>query len=157
AQMILDEGNWGLPRLFDQHLELQKPPLFYWLVALVAKCGGGGVDVWAVRLPAALSGLGCVFGGFFFGWKHGPALAGFLAGLILATSMHFTWLARVGRIDMPLTFTVTSAVGCFWLGQIAAAQGRRGGGYFALGFVAVGLGILLKGPIALVFAFGITG
>src|SRR5262245_63612256 len=55
AQMILDEGHWLVPRLFDRHLELQKPPLYYWLVALFAWLNGGHVDAWAVRLPAALS------------------------------------------------------------------------------------------------------
>src|SRR5439155_12056869 len=54
AQMILDEGHWLVPRLFDQHLELQKPPLYYWLVALFGWMKGGNVDAWAVRLPAAL-------------------------------------------------------------------------------------------------------
>ena len=43
GQMILDEGCWGLPRLFDGHLELQKPPLYYWLVALLGKLAGGQV------------------------------------------------------------------------------------------------------------------
>src|SRR6267142_1437144 len=44
AQMILDEGHWLVPRLFDRHLELQKPPLYYWLVALIAWMKGGAVD-----------------------------------------------------------------------------------------------------------------
>src|SRR5579871_793133 len=60
AQMVLSEGHWLLPRLYDGHLELQKPPLYYWLVALLGWAGGGEVGPWAVRLPAALSALGCV-------------------------------------------------------------------------------------------------
>src|SRR6266498_5001398 len=32
AQNMLDDGSWGLPRLHDRRPELQKPPLFYWLV-----------------------------------------------------------------------------------------------------------------------------
>src|SRR5690242_5454938 len=61
AQMILDEGHWLIPRLFDRHLELQKPPLYYWLVAVIAWMKRGPVDVWAVRLPAALSAFATVF------------------------------------------------------------------------------------------------
>src|SRR5205085_8904088 len=60
AQMILDEGHWLVPRLFDRHLELQKPPLYYWLVAAIGWLRGGHVDASAVRLPAALSALACV-------------------------------------------------------------------------------------------------
>src|SRR5438552_5855291 len=58
AQSILD-GEVGLPRLFDGRAELQKPPLYYWLVASFAQFRGE-VDAWAVRLPSALSAVGCV-------------------------------------------------------------------------------------------------
>src|SRR5262245_19079380 len=57
AQTILSDGDWLLPRLFDRKVELQKPPLYYWLVAAAGRLGGGRVDAWAVRLPAALAGL----------------------------------------------------------------------------------------------------
>lgn len=156
AQMVLSDGAWGLPRLFDQHLELQKPPLYYWFVALCAELFGGTVDVWAVRLPAACSALACVLFLYFLGWKRGNALAGFLAALILATCLHFTWLARVGRIDMPLTCAVTIAVGCFYHGQAAAVENRGGRIWFTLGYLAVAIGVLFKGPVAIVLAIGIT-
>jgi 4-amino-4-deoxy-L-arabinose transferase-like glycosyltransferase len=143
AQSALSDGHWLLPRLFDGQLELQKPPLYYWLVAL-AGLAGGQVGAWAVRLPAALSALGCLLFIHLIGCRRGRPLAGFLAALTLATSLHFTWLARVGRIDMPLTFAVTVGLGSFYLGR---SGGRR---WFALGYTALGFGVLLKGPIALV-------
>src|SRR5436305_2772563 len=101
AQMILDEGHWLVPRLFDHHLELQKPPLYYWLVASIAWLLGGAVDVWAVRLPAALSALATVLFLYFLGVRRGRPLAGLIAAFVLASCLHFTCLARVGRIDMP--------------------------------------------------------
>ena len=58
AQSILSDGAWGLPHLFDRKVELQKPPLYYWLVAALAQLRGGAVDAWAVRLPAALAAVG---------------------------------------------------------------------------------------------------
>src|SRR5215813_815445 len=76
AQMILDEGHWLVPRLFDQHLELQKPPLYYWLVAAIAWLRGGVVDAWAVRLPAALSALACVLFLYYLGVRTGRPTAG---------------------------------------------------------------------------------
>ena len=48
AQMILDEDVWDVPRLYDGRLELQKPPLYYWLVASIVELRGGSVDAWAV-------------------------------------------------------------------------------------------------------------
>lgn len=152
AQTIVSEGHWGLPRLFDDHLELQKPPLYYWLVAAIASCRGGQVDAWAVRLPAALAGLGGVVFVYLFGWWRGRPVVGLCAALVLATAQHYTWLARVGRIDMPLTLTVGLTLGGYYLGQ----RGRREEPtqcfrpWFLLAYGAVALGLLLKGPIAAV-------
>jgi hypothetical protein len=96
----------GLPRLYDGRVELQKPPLYYWAVAAVAWCRGGRVDAWAVRFLRQPRRLGCVGASGACvrcdegqGWDH--------RGRRLATALHFTWLARVGRIDMPLTLAVT--------------------------------------------------
>lgn len=143
AQTILDDDVWGLPRLFDGRLEMQKPPLYYWLVSLIARCRGGQVDAWAVRLPAALAGVGCMMALYLLGlWRRRP-LAGFLAAAILATSLHFTWLGRVGRIDMPLTLSVTVALGGFYL----AHAGDHARNLLLAGYLAIAAGVMLKGPI----------
>ncbi|HMF16723.1 MAG TPA: glycosyltransferase family 39 protein, partial [Gemmataceae bacterium] len=96
ADTILKDGNWGLPRLVNQRVELQKPPLYYWLVAIIARFQGE-VDAWAVRLPAALAAMACVLFLYLFGCYRNRPMAGFLAALILVTCMHFMWLGRVGR------------------------------------------------------------
>jgi 4-amino-4-deoxy-L-arabinose transferase-like glycosyltransferase len=154
AQMILNEGHWLVPRLFDGHLELQKPPLYYWLVALIAWTKGGEVDVWAVRLPAALSALACVLFLCLLGVRSDRPRAGLFAGFILASCLHFTWLARVGRIDMPLTTTITLALGSFYLGGLDGAAKFR---WHAFGYTSLGVGLLLKGPIAVVLPAVVTG
>src|SRR5437868_1650382 len=103
AQTILDDGRWGLLRLYDRQVELQKPPLYYWLIAAAARLRGGPVDAWAVRLPSALSALVCAVAVAAVGWSSGRRREGLVAAVLLLTALHFTWLARVGRIDMPLT------------------------------------------------------
>jgi 4-amino-4-deoxy-L-arabinose transferase-like glycosyltransferase len=154
AQMIVDEGHWLVPRLFDRHLELQKPPLYYWLVALIAWLKGGHVDAWAVRLPAALSASACVLFLHLVGVQSKRPLAGLLAALILASCLHFTWLARVGRIDMPLTMTITFALGSFYFGKLDGGARFR---WHAFGYTSLGIGLLLKGPIALVLPAVVGG
>jgi len=166
AQSIVDDGAWKLPHLYDGRLELQKPPLYYWLVALVVHCRGGDVDAWAVRLPATLSSLGCVALVFWFAWRRGRLIAGIIAATVLATAIHFTWLARVGRIDMPLTLAVATIL-CTLCSRLdsfsrpprggaaadadTAPPGRRlNGAVLFLTYGALTAGILLKGPIALV-------
>jgi 4-amino-4-deoxy-L-arabinose transferase-like glycosyltransferase len=149
AQMILDEGVWGLPHLYDGRPELQKPPLYYWLVASAARLRHADVDAWAVRLPAAGAALLCVLAvGIGLGCGRRRTSAGLLAGIVLATAVHFTWLARIGRIDMPLTLSVTLAVGAMYLAGGKERWLRWS--LLTLSYLAISAGILLKGPIGIV-------
>jgi 4-amino-4-deoxy-L-arabinose transferase-like glycosyltransferase len=152
AASILQQGDWGLPRLLNGQIELQKPPLYYWLVALLAQLRGGTVDGWAVRMPAALSALACVLALYSWGCCRGRPLAGFLAASILATCVHFTWLGRVGRVDMPLTLTVSLALLGFFLGARRQKEepDRIAWPWFLVGYLAISAGVMLKGPIAVV-------
>jgi 4-amino-4-deoxy-L-arabinose transferase-like glycosyltransferase len=156
AQTILDEGAWGLPRLFDRKVELQKPPLYYWLVAGVAQLGGRPVDAWAVRLPAALAALGGVLGVYLLLWWRGRPTAGLVAALVLATAMHYTWLARVGRIDMPLTLAVGVALGALYLALSRKRPAVRGC-LLLIAYLSVAAAVLLKGPIGAALPAAVGG
>src|SRR6478672_11944127 len=107
AQRMLDDGNWLLPRLYDGQPELQKPPGFYWLVALTGLFRGG-VDAWAVRLPAAMAGTLTVLMVWWHLRQCGRPVAGFVAAAMLAGAVHFTGTARIGRIDVPLACAVAA-------------------------------------------------
>jgi 4-amino-4-deoxy-L-arabinose transferase-like glycosyltransferase len=152
AQSVLNCGDWRLPRLYDERPELQKPPLFYCLVAVAARLRGGQVDAWAVRLPAASAALGCVGLLYLLARSLRRRWMGLTAAAVLATALHFTWLARVGRIDMPLTFTVAAALLAYYRGQ-CIRHGRRDGRvwpWFLAAYLAVAAAVLLKGPIGIV-------
>jgi 4-amino-4-deoxy-L-arabinose transferase-like glycosyltransferase len=158
AQSMLDSGAWDLPRLFDGQVEMQKPPLYYWLVALLGLTNGGQVNAWCVRLPAALSALACVWLLAWWGGRQGRPLAGFLAAVMLATFLHFTTLARTGRIDMPLTLTVSLTLIGFVEGtsQPLRQVGGSGWRWFLLSYLATAAGVLLKGPIALALPLAVA-
>jgi 4-amino-4-deoxy-L-arabinose transferase-like glycosyltransferase len=143
AQSLL-EGDRLLPHLFDGRAELQKPPLYYWLVALTASVCGG-VDAWTTRLPAALAGILCVGAVAVFGRLTGRRREGIFAAVVLATAVHFTWLARVARIDMPLTLATTVALLAFYQGWLVTA------------YVALAAAVLLKGPIGVVLVAAVLG
>jgi 4-amino-4-deoxy-L-arabinose transferase-like glycosyltransferase len=137
GQAILETGRWDLPRLLDGTVEMQKPPLYYWCVALLGWLNNGQVDALRARLPSALSALGCVLLLWCWALRRGRPIAGFAAAIILATSLHFTALARTGRIDMPLTFTVALTL----VGLVER--------WLLVAYLAIAAGLLLKGPIAL--------
>ena len=157
----------GLPHMDDGQPDFQKPPTFYWVVAAIARLRGGEVDALAVRLPAALSAFGvAVAVGLTLALGFGRPLAGAIAALMLVSSIHFPWLARIGRIDMPLTFTVCLAALGFGRAGVFSVQcsvfregdaspcppstKASGAGWFLLAYLACAAGVLLKGPIGLV-------
>lgn len=156
ASMMLTHGHWALPRNCDFRPEMQKPPLYYWLVAGFARLRGGTVDALTVRLPSALAALGTVLALYFYGVSRCRPLMGMLAGIVLASMAHFTWLARVGRIDMPLTFAVTVAVLSI---RRACESGptERIWQWCLATYLAVAAGLLLKGPIALILPGSVFG
>ena len=149
AQSILEDRRWDMPRLFDGKVEMQKPPLYYWLVAGIARLRGQPVDALAVRLPAAAAALGGVLLLFGLGIRRGRVLAGFIAGAMLATAIHYAWLARTGRIDMPLTFTTGLTLVSFYLGYHvhAESEGRGAWRWLLVAYISAALSVLLKGPI----------
>jgi hypothetical protein len=78
-----------------------------------------------------------------------------VAGTLLATTVHFTWLARIGRIDMPLTLCVSVAVLAFHLAR--PGETKRPWLLLLVGYLAMAAGILLKGPIGLVLPAAVVG
>jgi 4-amino-4-deoxy-L-arabinose transferase-like glycosyltransferase len=159
AQTILLDNAWGLPHLFDRKVELQKPPLYYWLVAGIAYLRGTPVDAWSVRLPAACAGLGGVLLVCLLGLARRRPIAGFTAAAMLATASHYAWLARTGRIDMVLALLVGVNLVAFYLGQRRRMEqeGRGAWSWFFLAYVAAALAVLLKGPIGLLLPAAVAG
>src|SRR5438094_343788 len=94
-----------------------------------------------VGRPIARGALGIVYG--FLAARGRPVAACIAAGT-LASANHFTWLARTGRIDMPLTFTVTLAV-LKLAPDFRAGRDSRPWPTWLVGYVAISAGILLKG------------
>ena len=156
AQTMLDDGAWGLPHLFSGEPELQKPPLYYWLVASIAALRGGKVDAWAVRLPAAAAAILCLLGLVAFGRARSRTIAGVTAAVVLMSALHFTWLARIGRIDMPLTLTTGVAVGGVYLSR-TYSNALRTIPLLLLAYISIAAGVLLKGPIGAVLPVAVIG
>src|SRR5258706_7375395 len=81
AASLLHYGDWLTPRLTDERADLQKPPMYYWLVALVARASGGPVDALATRLPAAIAATLLVLVVYVAVMRRGRAVAAILAAV----------------------------------------------------------------------------
>jgi dolichol-phosphate mannosyltransferase len=144
-QMLL-EHRWIVPVLHGEAY-LQKPPLLYWLV--MASYSVFGVHDWAARLVPATAGLATVLLTYWWGRRWVGSLAAFLGATILCLSPRFIYMSRMVTMDGLLALFVLVS----WLcGHRALTSRRAAGRYGVLAVIACGLGILTKGPVALVLA-----
>ncbi len=143
AQAMLDTGEWLEPNLGDE-FRAKKPPLAYWLAAVVGLTFGEVTEL-AAKLPSALAALGTVLVVFSLGARiFGSRRAAFLSALALATSALFWDEAHTAAADMPMTFFAALAVFGFWR---VIEEGRGGQLDRALPWLALGLAFLAKGPV----------
>jgi 4-amino-4-deoxy-L-arabinose transferase-like glycosyltransferase len=143
AREILLLDDWVTPH-YDFIPRLDKPMLFFGLVALSYKAFG--ISEWSARLPAALAGLSCILLVYFFAGRFFGRWAALWSALVLLTSLQFFGFARVVMLEMLLTFFVSLALCCFFLGQAEVARGR-GRMPFLLMYGAMGAATAIKGPI----------
>ena len=122
-----------------------KPPLFYWLTALSMRVFG--VSEFAARFPSALLAVVLVAATYALTRAAFPDTprAGLWSGFVLATCVQFFLLARAAVTDMTLAVTLTLAL----LGLYSWTTTGRGR-WIALTGLMTGLGMLTKGPVALV-------
>jgi 4-amino-4-deoxy-L-arabinose transferase-like glycosyltransferase len=142
-QMVLS-GDYVTPT-FNDVPRLNKPVLSYWIVAGLYRLFG--VSVTVERAGIALGALGLVAVTFVIGRAIGSTLTGVLAALIFASAPRVVMHARRIFIDMYIALFVALALAAFILAERQPERRRR---YLILMYVAIGLGVLTKGPIGLV-------
>ena len=145
----MDRGaSLWVPQINDQRIRT-KPPLFYW-TGLVSSKLAGGVSEISMRLPLVLAGTATVFLTTLLGFQLFSPVAGCMAGLILATCWRYVYLASHARIDMLFAFFITLAFAGFWKMLRTEDEVKQ---KFVVGWtaLALGLAVLTKGPLGLVF------
>ena len=149
ARNMLASGDWVIARL-DGVPYLEKSPLIYWLIAFSYRIFG--IHDWAARIPVALGAILLVWVVWMYGrWAFG-AIAGFYAGLALATSVGLFLFTRIQIPDVMLTLCVCMA---FWSFQRALdEQEPHPRAWAALLAASLGVGVMLKGLIAVVAPIG---
>jgi 4-amino-4-deoxy-L-arabinose transferase-like glycosyltransferase len=140
---ILENGDWV--RLTDNgQAYTQKPPLFFWILAVTAKLGGG-LDETTARIPAGIAGLLCVAAVYRLGRQLFNSRVGWLSAMTLATSQRFFLESRWVHMDTILTLFVLLAMERAY----AALRGSRRNWAWMYAWIA--LACLTKGPLGLAF------
>jgi 4-amino-4-deoxy-L-arabinose transferase-like glycosyltransferase len=159
SREMVNGGDWILMHR-NGALYTDKPPLFFWAVA-ISSFLLQGFSPFAVRLPSALFGILTVLLTFFIGKRLYSSRTGFLSGLILATSVQFAFLSTRGHIDTTLTFFTTASILCFlrWYQhrqEGEASPARMKGLAFYGYYGGMALATLAKGPVGFILPLAVT-
>ena len=149
ALNIVESGDWISLTLYGEPY-WDKPPLLAWLTAISYKCFG--VSEWSTRLPSQISSLLLI--GFIL-WS-GTKLLGHRAVAIGSTALLLAWgfsfQSRYVTMDaLLMLFTTMTTLGIA-VGVDGDNQRAFRTPWLLISGIALGLGILAKGPICLVLA-----
>ena len=166
ALAMLDTGRWVVPQIGGVDY-LSKPPLVNWLAAASFRTcellGGDARSEWAARAPSVLVvlALALALTGALARWLT-PAGA-LLAAVFALTNIGLMEKGRLAEIEA-LYISLYGIALALWLAgwrrdALAAEAGappRPGWRTWTLPWVFLGLGLLTKGPLHLLFFYGVV-
>lgn len=142
AREMYERGDWIVPT-FNGTLRTLKPPLHYYFMF------GGfkifGVTEWGARFFSAVFGVLTIFITYFFVKKYSSQRHAFITSLILLASTHFLFEFRMSVPDPYLIFLNVASVFTAYLFFT-----EKKNYWLWLCAMAMGLGTLAKGPVAIV-------
>jgi 4-amino-4-deoxy-L-arabinose transferase-like glycosyltransferase len=147
-QSIVRDGHWLIPHDAYGYTD-RKPPLFYWLSALVADSSGGTVNEVRARAVSVVAGTALVVAVLAWTVANVGASEGWLAFLFMLGTYGFASRATEALTDMLLTFLLFAAY-CAIYPLLDAPTSSTSARRKILVGAMLGLGILTKGPVAIV-------
>lgn len=141
---MIETGDYITPRLnYVKYFE--KPIMHYWLTA--ASFLMFGQNEFAGRFfPVTLGLMGCIVTGLLAYAITKDKRAGFMAGMILASSTLWFGISRINITDMTLTFFFTLSLFFFrlWVNDVNRKT------YLIMSYISMALAVLTKGLIGIV-------
>ena len=147
AREMFERSDWIIPT-FNGQLRTDKPPLHYFFMF------GGytifGITEWGARFFSAVMGLLTIMVTWFFTSRHSNKLHAFISCLVLLASTHFLFQFRMSVPDPYLIFFNVSAI---FTGYSFFKEKKNY--WLWLCAIAMGLGTLTKGPVAIIIPGGV--
>jgi 4-amino-4-deoxy-L-arabinose transferase len=138
-------SDWLVPTVRGQ-VFAEKPILYYWLALLSSRLGGG-VGEATLRVPSVLAALLLVGLTWFLVRPYAGTRRATLASLLVATTYMVWWGARTAQMDVLVAATTAGALLPLSRTVDFGLAPWKG---WTLAGLACGVGVLAKGPIAVV-------
>jgi len=148
ARIMVETGNWLTPHFDYQTPFWGKPPMHTWLSAIGFEAFG--ISEFGARVPHFFAGIATVFILSSFAKHFFSTKIAHITALILLSSLGFIIAVGMVMTDAVLTLSITLAMASFWRNyqkEISAKELPKDGIIF---FIALSIGMLVKGPVAIV-------
>ena len=163
TKQMLESGQYVDIR-FQDEVRYKKPVGIYWLQALAVKAGEvvgvphAHTTIWLYRLPSLFGAFGAVVLTYWTALAFVGRRTSLLAALMMVSSVMLGVEARLAKTDAVLLFTCVAAMGA--MARIYLVSRRTpdvavGWRLPAILWTAMAAGVLIKGPLILMFV-GLT-
>jgi 4-amino-4-deoxy-L-arabinose transferase-like glycosyltransferase len=160
TKQMIESGDYVDIRFQDES-RYKKPVGIYWLQAGFVKLGEAvGVPrahtrIWLYRFPSLIGAIGAVLATYWAALAFVSRRAALLAGLMMASCLLLGVEGRLAKTDAMLLLASVAAMGAlgraYLAGQDAARADPHPWRLPAIFWTALAAGILLKGPLILMF------
>ncbi|HWK96199.1 MAG TPA: glycosyltransferase family 39 protein [Pseudolabrys sp.] len=163
SKQMVESGDY-IDIRFQDEVRYKKPVGIYWLQSVAAKAGDAlGVPnahrtIWLYRVPSLLAAIGSVLLTYWAALTFVARRTALLAALMMATSLLLGVEARLATTDATLLLMCVAAMGALariYLGARHEPPRPAGWRMPALLWTAIAGGVLIKGPLILMFV-GLT-
>jgi len=159
TKQMLERGEY-IDIRFQDEVRYKKPVGIYWLQAAAVKAGEAlGVPearttIWLYRLPSLIGATGGVLLTYWAALAFVTRRTALVAALMMASSVLLGVEARLAKTDAMLLLTSVAAMGALariYLAARRTPEVKQGWMQPAILWTAIAGGVLLKGPLILMF------
>lgn len=146
-EMLLNKNF--ITTYLNGELRFDKPILIYWFQSISVSLFG--LNEFALRLPSAISSLLWVSAIFLFTKKYFNFNSGLYAALAFIASLQIALISKAAIADAMLNLYITLSMFSIYIFYVT-----RQNKYIYLTFIFIALGVLTKGPIAVIIPFFVS-
>ncbi|HEY5084440.1 MAG TPA: phospholipid carrier-dependent glycosyltransferase, partial [Rhizomicrobium sp.] len=159
TKQMLETGQY-IDIHFQDEVRYKKPAGIYWLQAMAVKAGEAlGVPharttIWLYRLPSLFGAIGAVLLTYWAALAFVARRTALLAALMMASSVLLGVEARLAKTDAVLLLTCVAAMGAMariYLTSRRTPDAEISWRLTAILWTAMAAGVLIKGPLILMF------